>query len=236
MQLLPPSISDRWPSSRRGKPVINCVSVLLLAALTGGGQAGELRARVLDQGGHDVEDAVVLAKPISRAVSPPVPRRDGLVDQIDREFAPLVTIVNAGTQVRFPNHDNIRHEVYSFSSAKTFELPLYSGTTAPPVVFDKPGVVILGCNIHDWMVAYVYVADTAYFAKTGKGGIAAIVDLPAGDYDVRVWQPRMNGSEQSTIRHIAVASAGMTEAEWKLTLKPALRIRRAPVSLDGRYR
>lgn len=82
--------------------------------------------------------------------------------------------VYVGTRVTFPNRDNIRHHVYSFSSAKKFELPLYIGTPAAPVVFDKPGVVALGCNIHDWMLAYIYVLTTPHFAKTAADGKARL--------------------------------------------------------------
>jgi hypothetical protein len=138
--------------------------------------------------------------------------------------------------VRFPNHDNVRHDVYSFSAARKFELPLYAGTAAAPVVFDKTGVVILGCNIHDWMVGYVYVTDTPHYGKTAKEGAVVLKDLPAGDYDVRVWQPRMNGPDDATVRRITIRSAGASEVDWKLTLKPPFKIPRLPALQGGRYR
>jgi plastocyanin len=114
-------------------------------------------------------------------------KREAQVEQLDKTFVPLVTVVQTGTQVQFPNRDPIRHHVYSFSPPKTFELKLYSGTPAAPVLFDKPGEVVLGCNIHDNMIAYVLVVDTPHFAKTNKEGKAKIDGLPAGDYDVRLW-------------------------------------------------
>ena len=83
-----------------------------------------------------------------------------VVDQIDKEFVPYVKPVRTGSFVQFPNKDHIRHHVYSFSAPSKFELPLYMGTPAQPVLFDKPGVVKLGCNIHDWMIGYVYVTDS----------------------------------------------------------------------------
>src|SRR5207302_1290602 len=98
-----------------------------------------------------------------------------------------VTAVQVGTAVMFPNKDNIRHHVYSFSPAKKFELPLYAGIPAEPVVFDKEGIVTLGCNIHDWMVAYVAVLPTPYFQVTGREGRALFSDLRAGQYTVEVW-------------------------------------------------
>jgi plastocyanin len=210
----------------------------MLAIISHGGPvfAGELRARVTDQAGQAVEDAVVMAKPVSAAGGAQAQRREEIVDQVDKEFIPYVMPVLVGSRVRFPNHDNVRHDVYSFSAAKKFELPLYAGTAAAPVVFDKAGVVILGCNIHDWMVGYIYVSDTPHYGKTEKAGIVALKDVPAGDYDVRVWQPRMNGTEESTVKRVSIRSAGAAEIDWQLTLKPVFKIPRAPALQGGRYR
>jgi len=106
-------------------------------------------------------------------------------------FVPHVLPVQTGTAVRFPNSDDIRHQVYSFSSAKQFQIPLYKGTPANPVVFDRAGVVTLGCSIHDRMTAYVVVVDTPYFATTDKKGRGALASLGAGKYSLRVWYPEM---------------------------------------------
>ena len=97
--------------------------------------------------------------------------------------------VRTGTSVSFPNSDDIRHQVYSFSPAKRFELRLYQGTPSEPVLFDKPGLVVLGCNIHDWMLGYIYVTDDPWFAVSDEHGRAAIADLPAGRYAVTLWHP-----------------------------------------------
>ena len=99
--------------------------------------------------------------------------------------------------VTFPNKDNIEHDVYSFSPAKTFELNLYSGVAAKPVEFDKPGLVVLGCNIHDKMIAYVDVVDTPYFAKTDAAGHALLSDLPPDSYDVVAWSYRLADAKNS---------------------------------------
>jgi hypothetical protein len=72
--------------------------------------------------------------------------------------------------VAFPNSNEIRHHAYSFSAPKRFEVPLDKDTSANPVLFDRPGMVVLGCNIHDWMLGYIYVADTPYFGKTDADG------------------------------------------------------------------
>jgi plastocyanin len=200
--------------------------------------AGDLLTRVLDKEGKPLQDAVVTARALTgRGAQPPAPS-DAVIDQVDKEFVPRVKPVLVGTRVRFPNSDRVRHQVYSFSPAKRFELPLYwgGGTAAPAVVFDTPGVVALGCNIHDWMVAYIYVSDTPHFAKTGKDGTAVLKELPPGDYNVRVWQPNLAGSEESTVRRVAIGRSGASDLEWRIEVKPVFRVRRAPAPGGGGYR
>lgn len=200
-----------------------------------GGHAAELRVLVKDSHGKLVADAVVLATPLDpKSVPRPKPLMDA-VDQVDKQFVPYVKPVFLGSKVRFPNSDHIRHQVYSFSPAKVFELPLYAGTDAPPVVFDKPGVVVLGCNIHDWMVGYIYVSETPFFAKTEAAGTAAIADLPPGEYTVRVWHPSMEGGENTTLRQVTLTGDGPTDISWELGLKPSFRVPRASGAASPGY-
>jgi hypothetical protein len=101
-----------------------------------------------------------------------------------------VSAVRVGTAVRFPNQDNIRHHVYSFSPAKKFELPLYKGSEAAPVVFDRPGLVVLGCNIHDWMVGYLYVLETPWFGRTDAEGRVVLSGIPETPLEIAALHPR----------------------------------------------
>lgn len=163
---------------------------LLLAACVLPGayaQAGSLTVTV-DANGADVADAVVSLHAANTAAM--VRPTDATVDQRDTQFQPRVSVIHAGSQVRFPNSDNVRHQVYSFSPAKRFQLPLYSGKSAPPVRFDTPGVVELGCNIHDWMIAYLVVLDSPYHAIARSDG-KVVLDAPAGRYRMRVWHPHL---------------------------------------------
>jgi len=162
-------------------------AVLLLAAARWT-SAATLEVQVLDARGDAVTDAVVYAVPEGRRAPPP--SRSAVLDQKNRMFVPHILPIQTGTAVKFPNSDNVRHQVYSFSSAKKFQLPLYAGTPAAPVVFDKPGVVALGCNIHDRMSAYIVVVDTPYLA-IAQAGRAELSSLPEGRYAVRVWFPGM---------------------------------------------
>jgi len=147
------------------------------------------RVQVQDPTGRPVADAVVYAVP-DRPTAPEGPLK-ATIDQIDRQFVPRVSVIQSGTAVTFPNSDNIRHSVYSFSPAKTFRLKIYAGIPANPVVFDKPGIVVLGCNIHDSMVAWVLVVDTPYFTMTDGTGAAALPNLPPGHYTLRAWSNAM---------------------------------------------
>jgi plastocyanin len=154
-----------------------------------------LLGATIDVAVHDgrsgVHDAVVYAIPEGRPV-PPL-RRAAVMEQKNRAFIPHVLAVQTGTVVRFPNLDDVQHHVYSFSPAKTFQLPLYKGTPPNPVTFEKAGVVALGCNIHDQMSAFIVVVDTPYFEKTAANGRASLRDLEPGRYTVHVWAPEMKG-------------------------------------------
>jgi plastocyanin len=119
------------------------------------------------------------------------------VDQVNKEFVPRVSIVQAGTEVFFPNSDNIRHSIYSFSPAKTFTTKLYSGREAAPVQFDQTGLVVLGCNIHDRMVAWVLIVDSPWIGKSGADGVATLRALPPGEYRVTAAAPATSFKPQT---------------------------------------
>jgi plastocyanin len=205
------------------------IRVLVLFALAGTAYAADLRVTVRDQQGRPVADAVVVALPEGGAPRPAQPRTDA-IEQIDLEFVPGVKAIQVGTAVSFPNRDDVRHHVYSFSPPKRFELPLYAGTPAKPVLFDVPGVVTIGCNIHDWMVGYIYVSESPYFATTSAQGRAQLAGLPAGQYLMRVWHPQIAEAEES---RRALGAAESAAVEWRIALKPERRVRRAPAAGRG---
>jgi len=192
-----------------------------------GASAATLEVEFSNKTGGPLADAVVYALPVDAKVAMKAPGT-AIIDQIKRTFVPKVSILQTGTSVTFPNKDNIEHDVYSFSPAKTFELKLYSGVPAHPVVFDKPGLVTLGCNIHDQMIAYVLVVDSSFFAKSDMHGMARIEGLPPGDYDIKVWHYQLpDGVPQPTRRvtitadqtikfqlDVAGASPGMAGHSW----------------------
>src|SRR5690349_10610430 len=160
-----------------GRGIFTIVAALLL--LFGGTAfASSLTAEVVDQDGHPVANAVVALVSIS-GTTPPASSKlanEKTIDQRNETFIPLVTIVPKGGRVLFANNDQTTHQVYSFSAVKRFEITLPRGEISPPIGFDTTGVAALGCNIHDHMIAYVYVADSPWTLLTGADGRAVFVD------------------------------------------------------------
>ncbi|MBS0396757.1 MAG: methylamine utilization protein [Proteobacteria bacterium] len=166
----------------------------LLAALwclagAGPAAAATLALSVSTPDGAPYADVVAVLDPLDGAAAPDAPAA-AVIDQVHKTFVPHVSVVRTGAAVRFPNSDRIRHQVYSLSAARVFTLKLYAGTAAPPVVFDRPGLVVLGCNIHDSMVGFVAVVDSPYFARTDAAGLARI-EAPPGRYRLRLWHPEL---------------------------------------------
>jgi plastocyanin len=150
--------------------------------------AATVQVQVGDSAGRPLADAVVFleSREARQAVRPALGTE---MAQAGKQFDPRVLVVPLGTSVVFPNRDTVRHHVYSFSPAKTFELKLFTGTAANPVVFDKVGVAVLGCNIHDNMAAWVVVVDTPHYGRSAASGAITIPNVPAGNYRLRVWHP-----------------------------------------------
>jgi len=167
--------------------------------------AGMVTVNVATQSGAAAADAVIVLDPLD--ATPPMHREAAIIDQINKRFAPRVSVVRTGTTITFPNSDRIRHQVYSFSPAKTFSLKLYAGSPNTPVIFDHPGLVVLGCNIHDSMLAFVAVVDSPYFAKTTDAGTVSL-NLPAGRYRLLAWHP--NAVTAVPPREITVAAAPLS--------------------------
>lgn len=163
--------------------------------------------KVTDAAGQPVTDAVVYAEPTAPMGLPRAPIQTVIVEQRARQFIPLVSVVQTGTPVSFPNNDKVRHQVYSFSPAKTFELKLYAGVPAQPIIFDRSGTVVIGCNIHDKMITYMHVVDTPYFAKTDSAGNAVLDGLPAGSYVIKTWHYASPASAPIVEQPLRVAAA-----------------------------
>lgn len=204
-------MSDGWLQLR----TIALACGLLCSAQT---WAAKVQIQMQDQGGQPLANAVVtLQGPLGAVVSP----APAIMDQVQKQFLPKVLAVRSGTRVSFPNRDDIRHQVYSFSPTKRFELRLYKDTPSEPVLFDKPGLVVLGCNIHDWMLGYIYVTDDPWFAVSNGQGRLDFAQLPPGHYRVTVWHPQLPDSLAQSSSDIEVPASG-------LQLKLALPVTTSP--------
>jgi plastocyanin len=224
-------VATAWRRGRRWCPAL--LLVLLGPGLLGPGPAGAgtLQISVRDDKGQPVADAVAYVAGSGGERRSPAPG-GAVMDQQNKEFTPYVLGVEVGTAVTFPNRDQIRHHVYSFSPAKRFELPLYRGTP-PPVIFDTPGPVVLGCNIHDWMVGHIFVAPTRHFALTAADGTARLSGLPAGPHTLLVWHPRMRIAPEKTAQQVTVDVVGEAKAVFVLRLKPEWRTPRREYDTSG---
>lgn len=187
------------------------------------GWAATLVVAVHTSNGKPLAGAVVTLQPLAGNDHPGVPV-NAVMDQINRAFVPDLLVIPVGSTVAFPNSDSVSHQIYSFSPAHKFQLPLYRGKPYPPVIFDQAGLITLGCNIHDSMLAYVLVTDAPYFGRTDATGSWS-VDAPPGTYKVSVWQPRM----EETLQKQVTIDGDRSDLTVRLTrtLKPA--------PLEGRH-
>lgn len=182
-------------------------------------QAAALTVSIADAAGAPLVDAVALLEPASgRAAVKPM--ADVQIAQARRQFSQRVTLITTGTRVTFPNFDTVRHQVYSFSAIKPFELKLYAGGPGLPVVFDKPGIAVLGCNIHDSMVAWVVVADTPWAARSDAAGRARIDGVPPGHYLLRVWHPGLAPNADPAAAAITIGTSDV-EHSTRLDVRAA---------------
>lgn len=207
------------------------IFLFVLTGLTLRATDGSLTVRVQ----HDeipLADAVVSLTPLDATLPLPAVFPAVTIAQEDKEFDPYVTPVMTGTRVNFPNRDNVQHHIYSLSKPKRFEKPLYASGASESVLFDLPGVVALGCNIHDWMIGYIVILPTPWFAKSDTGGSAVVSGFPAGRYRLEVWHPRL---AKPVTREVMLAAGENPAEAFTLQLKPDRRIRRTTDGRPGGY-
>ncbi len=194
--------------------------------------AGELIVSVSDNKEQPLKDVVITLERVggtnAAELNMPV---SVSIEQIDKEFVPAVTVVPVGSLVSFPNRDDILHHVYSFSKAKTFDLPLYKGVPNEPVQFDTAGIATLGCNIHDWMSAHVVVVNTPYYQQTNDLGLVEFKDIPTGDYELVLWHPRQKKPYQESLS----ISEKAIKKDLNIRLKPSFRSKRKSSNSNDRY-
>lgn len=189
------------------------LSVAAMAVAAGSARAADLTITVRDGGGKPVPDAVVMAYVGGQPSKAPIrfdwPYR---VAQQNIQFTPFVLIVPAGAEVAFPNLDKVRHHVYSFSAGNRFELKLYGREENRVVRLPAVGVAAIGCNIHDQMVGFIKVVDTAHAAKSDGAGVVTLRGVPDGAVVVRIWHPYLRAPKNEKTLPITTARGAMREA------------------------
>jgi plastocyanin len=206
---VPLSGCDKQKTNFMKNSLCKCAAIAAIcAAQASAAGAATLSVQVADAAGKPLQDAAVYAEAVAAR---PGGRGKGVeIEQKGRKFMPAMTVVQTGTEISFPNNDTVRHHVYSFSPAKPFELKLYSGIPGTPILFDKPGTVVIGCNIHDQMVAYIQVVNTPHFGKTDQAGKVSIADLAPGKYKLKAWHYRLPPGAAPVDADIAIAKTDMT--------------------------
>lgn len=196
------------------------LSLLSLVLIPPSASAATMTGRVVGADGQGIAGAVVFIQALPAGVQYPPHTQPAVMDQVHKTFVPEVLPVVVGSAVRFPNHDQIHHHVYSFSRTKSFELPLYKGEDAPPVLFDKVGVVKIGCNIHDWMAAVLLVVPTPFYAVTNDAGEFTLSGLPEGTLPVAAWHELSQTKVEETVQQLRVEQ-DMVGVTFSLALAPA---------------
>ena len=200
---------------------VSLVAVLGLGLTAAATSAATISAAVTDAAGNALPDVAIYAEPAGGASLHKAPL--GVqIEQRHRKFLPLVTVVQSGSAISFPNNDTVRHHAFSFSPAKPFELKLYSGVPRQPILFDKPGTVVVGCNIHDQMVAYIQVVETPYFGKTDASGKLTLKGVPPGKYTLKAWHYQSLQGAEIPEQAITLIKDADLKTGFKLNLKPNL--------------
>ena len=207
-----PGLREKQSGLNKGPSLLLGGLALFMSLLAGPAQS--LDVVIVDQNGDAVTSAFV-AIPEGEIAEPK--SESAIMDQVDVKFVPHVLAVDAGQQVIFPNSDNIRHHVYSFSEPKQFEIKLYEGVPKDPILFDSPGLVVLGCNIHDSMLGYIFVSPWPDYAVSGEGGKASLLGSAS---QLAVWHPWMQGKTEPEL--FSIDSETNEPIRLQLTLqKPA---------------
>lgn len=219
----------RARQAARPAPLATLALALALCGVSAMAGAASVAVQVQDANGKPLPDTVVYLEQEGGSAGRNAGARapaGAEIEQKGLKFLPLVTVIQAGATITFPNNDKVRHHIYSFSPAHRFDQKLYSGQAATPQVFDKAGTVVLGCNIHDKMIAYVKIVDTPYFGRTDGAGAVRIEVPAAGRYTARAWHYNTVGGATPEQALVVKAGDAPTTAVFKLPMKP-------PAPADG---
>lgn len=213
---------------------LDAVLVLCAFLATGTACAGTVDVEVLDRDAGPLQDAVVTAEPLSAGTALPEANPGNVViDQHGRQFHPWVVGMRAGATVTFANHDDITHHVYSFSRVKQFSFRIQAGREHQPIHFDHPGLVVIGCNIHDWMVGYIQVTESPYVAVTDGQGKVVLDGLDGGVWRLKVWHPGMEAGTDGPVSDVTIREDARQQVTLHVESKLAIRQPPEPIEDAG---
>ena len=203
--------------------------LIFLWALSSTLSAATLTVAVTNPLGEPLQNAVVALQ--SDLAPAPSSGQIATVDQFGMQFRPQVSSVSAGTAVEFRNSDSIQHNVYSFSKPRRFELKLFSGRPNKAIKFDTQGLVVLGCNIHDAMLSYIYVSKTPHHGVSAANGTVSLEGIASGEYQLYVWHPGI-AENKALLQSLRIEN----DVDYAVTLNdasPSLKIKTGDTILQN---
>jgi plastocyanin len=208
------------------------LNLLFFVGLTPLAYAKTLIFHTEDQNGKSLKNVVILAGKEGELIKSSH-RSIAIMDQIHKAFVPHVLTIVQGTPVDFPNSDQILHHIYSFSKPKVFQTKLYSGKPDTPILFNKPGIEVLGCNIHDSMIGYIVISDTDYWGQSNKQG-AIKINMPIIPSNIRIWHPR----QTTNINHMQTIALPKPSITGDYIIKLNIKTPKPPAEqfLNSRFR
>jgi len=205
------------------------LSTVLSWAAVGLSHAGTFVAVSGDREGQSMTNVVIALKPVGIAAPVTLPATI-TVTQESLSFKPYISVIRKGSSVVFANRDTVEHHIKSFSSSRPFEIAVHKpGDTPPPIRFDSEGAIVAYCILHDWMRAYVYVADTPWYGVSDTSGLTRIENIPAGDYEVTAWHPDLGQFKPPLTAKVTISATGTAQSAFKFEFKPR-PVRQAPKS------
>ena len=159
-----------------------------------------------------VGDVVVFLKKIDQGKAWEKASSSPVLTNSQCDFSPHVQVVQVGSEMEFANNDQVFHNLHAFlDKATVHNMSLPKGGRKIKRPLSEPGLVRVECDAHPWMLAWVYVADSPYYAITGKDGRFAIKDVPPGSYTLMAWQEYTGFNEiPVTVKGGAVAPVTVT--------------------------
>ena len=199
--------------------MLNKALVSLFLIIFCGAALAKMTVTVLDKSATPLSNVVVELEPDASVNTSVMEPKVATIKQVDQQFVPHILVLEKGTTVTFPDTDTVRHHVYSFSPAKTFEIRIHKQDIQRNILFEQAGIVELGCNIHDWMLGYLYIAESALFAQTNEKGEVEFADLPYGNYTIKVWHPRIDEQDVGSAEKVNYSA---DDGDFSVTLNKAL--------------